>query len=92
LNFFRWAIDNRVIQYIRDNIESIEESMRAFVKKQREEKRKSQQDSSGTLKTKTRRRANSKDFTQSAKNTNGSKTMRKGSIVTNRTHTTVFFS
>ena len=92
LNFFRWAIDNKVIDYIKEHIEHIEECMRAYVRAQREEKRKLQQESTGTIKAKTRRRTNPKDFHHSTKNANNNKTLRKGSIVTNRTHTTVFFS
>ena len=89
LNFFRWAIDNKVIEYIKEHIEHIEECMRAFVRTQREEKRKLHQESNGTLKAKTRRRTNSKDPVTAV---HGNKTLRKGSIVTNHTHTTVFFS
>ena len=91
MNFFRWAIDNKVIDYIKEHIEHIEECMRAFVRTQREEKRKMHQESNGTLKTKTRRRTNIKNPTTISA-ANGTKTLRKGSIVTNRTHTTVFFS
>jgi hypothetical protein len=108
LNFFKWAIENNIIQYVRENIKDIEESMRAYVRQQREEKRKvhSQSLPNGE-KTKTRRRNNndaSKDGddnesvdgntqTQPTKNfITNHKTLRKGTIVTNRTHTTVFFS
>lgn len=115
LNFFRWAIDNNVIQYIRKNSDNIEEEMRQFVRAQREEKRKhslnEQSNGSGCIngidgrssalgsKSKTRRRmggsSGSALHSPTATTSTGhhnNKTLRKGTIVTNRIHTTVFFS
>ena len=39
LNFFRWAIENNVLEYIQTHLPEIEKAMRAFVRAQREEKR-----------------------------------------------------
>ena len=39
LNFFRWAIENNVLEYIQTHLPDIEKAMRAFVRAQREEKR-----------------------------------------------------
>ena len=39
LNFFRWALENHVVQYIRDNFKVIEQHMKKFVKTHREAKR-----------------------------------------------------
>ena len=33
LNFFRWAIENRVLEYINDNLEDIEKDMNTNIKK-----------------------------------------------------------
>jgi hypothetical protein len=38
LNFFRWAIENNVIQYVRDNAQVIEADMKATLAKRRKEK------------------------------------------------------
>lgn len=40
LNFFRWAIVNRIIQYINNNLQSIESDMLVSAKKSSQEKRK----------------------------------------------------
>lgn len=104
LNFFKWAIENNIISYIRQHIKDIEESMRSYVKVQREEKRKikayvhTKQPSDATVKTKTRRRQleqNTKNHSHALVDKSvvqNNKTLRKGAIVTNHTHTTVFFS
>ena len=106
LNFFKWAIENNIISYIRQHIKDIEESMRSYVRLQREEKRKLKATVSTSakllpedaVKSKTRRRqleqTNKKNgqVASDLKTTTGNKTLRKGTIVTNRTHTTVFFS
>lgn len=39
MNFFRWALENQVLDYIAANLPAIEKEMRQFVKTQREEKR-----------------------------------------------------
>jgi hypothetical protein len=41
LNFFRWAIENRVLQYIYDNLEEIEKDMNTNIKKNLKKKKKS---------------------------------------------------
>lgn len=106
LNFFRWAIDNHVIQYIQKNTDKIEDEMRQFVRTQREEKRthSMNEHNNGSCgmasKSKTRRRiggnSGSTPHSPSAANTGNhnhhNKTLRKGTIVTNRINTTVFFS
>lgn len=103
LNFFRWAIDNRVIQYIQKHVDKIEEEMRQFVRLQREEKRKlmlnEQHKKKNGTKTgttsncKTRRRFGGINASSAIPtNSNCNKTLRKGTIVTNRINTTVFFS
>lgn len=39
LNFFRWAIENHVLDYVRTHLQDIEKAMRSFVRVQRDEKR-----------------------------------------------------
>ena len=39
LNFFRWAIENGVMTYIRENFETIEKHMKTYVRENRETKR-----------------------------------------------------
>ena len=94
LNFFRWAIENSIIQYIREHITEIEESMRNYVRLQREEKRKLkshiEKEKEKNTKSKTRRLSNVEPHPKESNQ--NSKTLRKGTIVTNHTHTTVFFS
>ena len=106
LNFFKWAIENNIIAYVRENIKDIEDSMRTYVRMQREEKRKLKASLSPKMKqdgvkTKTRRRNN--DTSVKKKNPKptstldkptlqSNKSLRKGTIVTNHKHTTVFFS
>ena len=41
LNFFRWAIENRVLEYINDNLEDIEKDMNTNIKKNLKKKKKS---------------------------------------------------
>lgn len=41
LNFFRWAIENRVLQYINDNLEDIEKDMNTNIKKNLKKNKKS---------------------------------------------------
>lgn len=38
LNFFRWAIENKVIEYVRDNAEAIETDMKKALNKRRKER------------------------------------------------------
>jgi hypothetical protein len=102
LNFFKWAIENNIISFIRQNIKDIEDSMRTYVRTQREEKRKQKttvpQKSSPEdgVKSKTRRRQSESPDKHGnlihEKGGHNTKTLRKGTIVTNHTNTTVFFS
>lgn len=50
LNFFKWAIENHVLQYIEQHLSAIEKAMRKFVRAQRDERRNAG-DKSGTHKT-----------------------------------------
>lgn len=95
LNFFRWAIGNKVIDYIENHVDKIEEAMRQFVRTQREEKRKHkilEKSGNNTLKAKTRRCHGAVSGGSDSPMTSTSKTLRKGTIVTNHVNTTVFFS
>ena len=40
LNFFRWAIENNVIEYVQTHLKDIESAMRVYVRAQREARRK----------------------------------------------------
>ena len=40
LNFFRWAIDNGIIKYIKDNLKEIEEDMNTNIKKPKSKSKK----------------------------------------------------
>jgi hypothetical protein len=42
LNFFRWAIDNKLIKYILDNIKEIETKVKKFNKNRKREKKEEQ--------------------------------------------------
>lgn len=95
LNFFRWAIGNKVIDYIESHVDKIEEAMRQFVRTQREEKRKHkimEKNGNNTLKAKTRRCHGGVSGGSDGAPSSTSKTLRKGTIVTNHVNTTVFFS
>ena len=96
LNFFKWAIGNKVIDYIEAHTDKIEEAMRQFVRAQREEKRKhkmmEKNGSNNTVKAKARRRGSGPNGQGNHLVSGTNKTLRKGSIVTNHVNTTVFFS
>lgn len=100
LNFFKWAIGNKVMDYtdyIEAHTDKIEEAKRQFVRGQREEKRKhkimEKNGSNNTVKAKARRRGGGANGNGNhLVNGTNNKTLRKGSIVTNHVNTTVFFS
>ena len=48
MNFFRWAIENRVINYVKDNLSSIEEDMKKSIKHLYSKKNKTKVISGGT--------------------------------------------
>ena len=48
LNFFRWAIENHVLDYIHQHLADIEKAMRVYVRSQREEKKNNDGDGSNT--------------------------------------------
>ena len=56
LNFFRWAIDNNVIDYIKQNIEDIELDMNDNIKKHYKSKTKIKKNSKGVIKTERKKR------------------------------------
>lgn len=58
LNFFKWAIQNNVIDYIRENIEDIEKDMNSNIRKKKTQLKKKEKDtvSSGKKTEKTKRK------------------------------------
>ena len=56
LNFFRWAIDTNVIDYIKQNIEDIELDMNDNIKKHYKSKTKVKNNSKGVIKTERKKR------------------------------------
>ena len=56
LNFFRWAIDNDVIDYIKQNIEEIELDMNDNIKKHYKSKTKIKKNTNGVIKTERKKR------------------------------------
>ena len=102
LNFFRWAIEHHVIDYVREHLADIELSMRQFVRSQREEKRKLNSVAGGggggntsSMSTKTRRRNNKHAQGKSQvvhTSGTGEVLVPKGNIYTHRANITVDFS
>ena len=103
LNFFRWAIENHVIDYVREHLADIELSMRQFVRLQREEKRKlntiagggSHSSTSAIAKTRRRNKHNNsygKVVGKPPQHANGELAIPKGNIYTHRANITVDFS
>ena len=99
LNFFKWAIENQVLDYIEQHLPDIEKAMRKFVRAQRDE-RKLTDDKSGkggsskTHGSKTRKRTN--DTTQMGGAGGGSgggvSSRRTNQVFTQRAPVTVCFS
>ena len=57
LNFFKWAIENNILQYIKDNIDTIEKDMNTNIKKSKSLKNKNTNGvSKGLCETKTRQK------------------------------------
>jgi hypothetical protein len=56
LNFFRWAIDNNVIDYLKEYIEDIENDMNENIKKHYKSKTKTKKYSKGIIKTERKKR------------------------------------
>ena len=79
LNFFRWAIENGIIEYIRNNFKEIEKHMKKYVKLNREAKkqRKKYQQIGGNKK------APMSPKSIKSMNAVGGKTKRKGNTTTN---------